>query len=628
MIRRHFRSPATAVAVFALTLSACGDQGPSATAVSSVAPSVGQPEPVAIVDLAHAVVQIVSYVDGRPDALGSGTLISADGLILTNAHVVYPEDGELDRLEIGVTEASDAVPEPTFLAEIAAADGALDLAVLRITERIDGGAVSDDLPHVELGQSDDLEIGDALRILGYPGIGGETITLTSGQVSGFVSEAGLGQRAWVKTDATIAGGNSGGLAANERGELIAVPTNAGATDEVVDCRAVRDTNRDGSIDDEDDCVPIGGFLNGLRPVELAMDMIKAVQAGVAYEPIAEYASPIGSTDLEDVYWTDPVFGTEATASDEPVGEAIAFATGATSVCAFWDYEGMQPGMGWSAEWSRDGRLDMQSSFAEGRWLLEPDGRFWACVEDNAGLDPGVYDVALLVEDEVFSTGYFHVGDGLATTNVTIRNAGEAAVCYLMTAPYVATVWGVDHLGEADVLSPGETVTFELVSDDYDFLGEDCDAGVLFEGPIVVPGGESVVLEWSENGLVFADDAGDPLGTDLQVGDCFNGDPGWTRANAEVVDCSTPHDQQIVGIVPYSSADGAFPGEAAIDQLGEETCYDAFEDFVGIGFQESRWYMTSWMPTPETWAAGSRVIICALHAEDESPIVGSMEGAGE
>lgn len=618
------------LAAIAVVVTACGGAtvSPSSEEADPSANAEPSSAPVRITDLAHAVVQIVSFVDDRPDALGSGTIISPDGLILTNAHVVYPEAGTLDRLEIGITDASDTPPEATFLAEVAAADGALDLAVLRITERIDGGEIGDDFPYVELGESDALEIGDALRILGYPGIGGETITLTSGQVSGFVSEAGLGQRAWVKTDATIAGGNSGGMAANDEGQLVAVPTNAGATDEVVDCRPLRDTNRDGEVDDDDDCVPIGGFLNGLRPVELARDMIDAVREGRAYEPIAEVAAPVDPADLDDVRWSDPIFGSDVTDDDRPIGETIAFDAGTTSVCAFWDYEGMQPGMTWSAEWSVDGELDEQSSFIEERWSLDEEGSFWVCVDDDTGLAEGVYDVAVLVGEEVFSTGFVHVGDGLATTEVSVHNASEETVCYLLAAPFTSTAWGPDRLGREDVLSPGDEVTFELVADSYDVRGEDCDGEAMFEEPVAVPGGTSMVVEWTGDEIVVRGDGGAPLAGDLQVGDCVGDDIGWTRANTDVVACSSPHRYQIVGIVPYVSADDAFPGDAAIDQLSEETCYDRFEAFVGTSYEESRWYMTAWLPTAETWAAGDRSILCTLHAEDEEPFVGSKEGSAE
>ena len=75
------------------------------------------------------------------------------------------------------------------------------------------------------------------------GIGGDTITFTQGTVSGFNAQQAIADRAWIKTDATIAGGNSGGLAANAAGEIIGIPTIAASNEQVdpVDCRVIVDT---------------------------------------------------------------------------------------------------------------------------------------------------------------------------------------------------------------------------------------------------------------------------------------------------------------------------------------------------------------------------------------------------
>jgi len=182
---------------------------------------------------------------------GSGTLLTPDGLILTNYHVQDTSDlvdmlpPEIELVEgimaVFMTTRSDQPPTPVFFAETAAADRGLDLAVMRITMDMDGSAVNPDklnLPYVPLGDSDELELGDTLNIFGYPTIGGETITFTSGNVSGFTSEAGIQGRAWIKTDATISGGNSGGTAVDENGLLVGVPTQAAVTEQVVDCRRV------------------------------------------------------------------------------------------------------------------------------------------------------------------------------------------------------------------------------------------------------------------------------------------------------------------------------------------------------------------------------------------------------
>ncbi|HSJ57831.1 MAG TPA: trypsin-like peptidase domain-containing protein, partial [Anaerolineae bacterium] len=203
-----------------------------------------------------AVVQIWWLVE-EPDGIygagmGSGTILSADGLILTNAHVAFPDEPGVDLLGVALTIKSDQPPQPAFIAEVAAADEALDLAVLRIVRTLDGSPVrasSLNLPFVPLGDSGALEVGDEIDIFVYPGIGGDTVTFTQGVVSGFSLEVGIEGRAWIKTDTTIAGGNSGGTSVDQNGLLVGVPTQAGSgsSGSTVDCRPVADTNRDGRV---------------------------------------------------------------------------------------------------------------------------------------------------------------------------------------------------------------------------------------------------------------------------------------------------------------------------------------------------------------------------------------------
>ncbi len=216
---------------------------------------------------------------------GSGTIISADGLILTNAHVVLPDKYfPVDALTIALTVEDDKPPVDMYTVEVLQADEALDIAVLQITADYDFNPIDKndlDLPFVPLGDADSLILGEAITILGYPGIGGATITLTAGEVSGFTQDPAYGDRAFIKTNATIAGGNSGGLAVDSEGRLIGVPTQLGygGDDQFVDCRVLADTNKDGYVNDQDSCVPTGGFINALRPINLAMPLIQAAENG-------------------------------------------------------------------------------------------------------------------------------------------------------------------------------------------------------------------------------------------------------------------------------------------------------------------------------------------------------------
>ncbi|GAB4470043.1 MAG: hypothetical protein Kow00124_05830 [Anaerolineae bacterium] len=174
----------------------------------------------------QAAVQIFamrSRSDFQPMWTGSGTIISPQGEILTNCHVACGAPV----LQILITSDPALPPEPRYYAEIRYYDEELDLALLEIVSDVNGGAPNlSGLSYLEIGDSDALRLGDPIRVFGYPGVGGETITFTAGSVSGFESATvgGRTQRVIIKTDADIASGNSGGTAVDLSGRLIGVPT--------------------------------------------------------------------------------------------------------------------------------------------------------------------------------------------------------------------------------------------------------------------------------------------------------------------------------------------------------------------------------------------------------------------
>ncbi len=434
--------------------------------------------------LAKTVVQIFG-VDSFGDAwTGSGTLISADGLILTNAHVVSDSYEEYEELTVAITNRTDEPPEVAYVAEVIAIDYALDLAVIQITSDLNGYPVVETFPFITLGDSDEIEIGDELRILGYPGIGGETITLTNGVVSGFTSERGVGGRAWIKTDATIAGGNSGGLAVDNEGRIIGVPTIAASgaeTGEFVDCRQIVDTNRDGFIDDLDTCVPVGGFINGLRPVSLALALIDAATSGDVYvskfEPEPE---PVGGFDTTFAVFSDIVFADGVTAYDEPTEALDAIPSGADEVCGFWDYEGMVDSASWDAIWFVDGEFNDEGSFIAETWEGGETGNWWVCVIAEDGLLGGTYELVLSVEGEYMGSGTVFVGGYHPPVELYIENGSSVPICYVYLVPPIAQNWGFDKLGMDYGIDTGETRIFQVPAGEYDLALDDCDQQPLIE----------------------------------------------------------------------------------------------------------------------------------------------------
>ena len=355
---------------------------PEATATLSTAPAdtdTGDVTPELILqedrqirlNLLRATVQIIALVkeEGRLQTMwtGSGTILGPDGMILTNAHVVTDPDPRYqpDALGVAITVRSDDLPELKYLAEVIVIEPTLDLAIIQIASDLSGNPIDPEklgLNYVSVGDSDTLELGDLVQILGYPGIGGETITFTEGVVSGFTREPGVDGRAYVKTDATIAGGNSGGLAANLSGEIIGVPTQVGygGAERFADCRYLADTNNDGTINEEDNCIPVGGFINAIRPVNLAKPLVEAARLGIV-PPIRKSEPP--ETTVGEYSFTNLVFAPDVTELEQPTQIVTQLSSGATYLYACWEYSGMADGVSWEAKWYRDGEYQEDVSLS-------------------------------------------------------------------------------------------------------------------------------------------------------------------------------------------------------------------------------------------------------------------------
>lgn len=173
--------------------------------------------------IARAAASVVELA--TPDSLGSGTLISADGWILTNAHVIG-DDPEVEIVVALLVDPSRPAQE-CLRAKVVRLDFERDLALLKVSSGLYGQPVPADflLPALELGDAASLELGAPLWLIGYPTTGGTasrvTLTATRGIVAGF-ERADFGRL--VKTDAEITQGNSGGAALDERGRLVGVPS--------------------------------------------------------------------------------------------------------------------------------------------------------------------------------------------------------------------------------------------------------------------------------------------------------------------------------------------------------------------------------------------------------------------
>lgn len=137
--------------------------------------------------------------------LGSGVVVSADGYILTNSHVVRGAD----TIKVSLNDGRE------LTAKVVGTDPETDLAVIKVDAK--------DLPAITFTDSDKVEVGDKVLAVGNPfGIGQ---TVTSGMVSGLGrATLGLDYEDFIQTDAAINPGNSGGALVDAHGRLIGINT--------------------------------------------------------------------------------------------------------------------------------------------------------------------------------------------------------------------------------------------------------------------------------------------------------------------------------------------------------------------------------------------------------------------
>lgn len=260
---------------------------------------------------------------------GSGVIVDNElGLILTNAHVAQPQaigQGlplEDDTTKCGLQCAPVMSTEmlatggpnpkalvvyvakdrgspalPKFWAEPVAWDGFLDVAVLKITRLYNGSddfstapiagpSNFEDLPEVPLGNSSELQSGDAIKVFGYPGVqGSQTPSLIPGTLSSAVGENRLaakwGEQAneaiW-NFSGQIEHGNSGGLAVDdETHQMVGIPT--------------------WLVPDRATGAPV---YSRFRPIDFVKPVLEAAQQGKKY--VSPYATPGGDADVDFLGW--------------------------------------------------------------------------------------------------------------------------------------------------------------------------------------------------------------------------------------------------------------------------------------------------------------------------------------
>ena len=152
-----------------------------------------------------------NFAPSRPrvqNSLGSGVILSEDGYVVSNYHVV----GQADEIKVVLNDRRE------FDATVLLSDPQADLAILKLE-----GA--EDMPHLDLRDSDTVEVGELVLAIGNPFGVGQTVS--SGIVSGLArsgTATGNERGYFIQTDAPINPGNSGGALIDINGDLIGVNT--------------------------------------------------------------------------------------------------------------------------------------------------------------------------------------------------------------------------------------------------------------------------------------------------------------------------------------------------------------------------------------------------------------------
>jgi serine protease Do len=142
----------------------------------------------------------------RQQGLGSGVVVTKDGYILTNNHVV---DGA-DEVKVTLQDGRE------FTAKVIGRDPKSDVAVIKIDAK--------DLPAVQMADSDKVEVGDVVLAVGNPFGIGQTVTTGIVSATGRAGAIGLDYEDFIQTDAAINPGNSGGALVDSEGRLIGINT--------------------------------------------------------------------------------------------------------------------------------------------------------------------------------------------------------------------------------------------------------------------------------------------------------------------------------------------------------------------------------------------------------------------
>ncbi|MEX1018293.1 MAG: serine protease [Litorilinea sp.] len=336
-----------------------------------------------------ATVQIIMPDENIEDiSLGSGTIMNDSGLVLTNHHVVEGNASnglmnEAGTVLIALTPddlRGEAVLK--YFGVVVKTDPELDLALVQINALLDDPEAA--LPAnlgltaIPRGDTSELMISDTINIFGYPGIGGNTPTLTRGLVSGFLDDDRNGIYEWIKTDAVLSSGNSGGLATNDQGQFVGVPT-------------------------------AGRFIDASQ-----LGLVRSGDLALAF---VDGYFPTATTDGPAIPVVE--FATGVNRRNEPINPARHFASGTTDIYAVFQHRNFGDGLPFSAIWRLGDEVLARDDF---QWDDGASGATWVSLNIEQGLSDGYLELEMLFNNTVVYRGGVTLGEG--RPSLPVGEAGE------------------------------------------------------------------------------------------------------------------------------------------------------------------------------------------------------------
>ncbi len=343
---------------------------------------------------------------------GTGTIVSRSGLILANAHdTVQSADCPGETLVIALSVRLDEPPIAQYRAEIAQFDTGLDLVLLRITKELDGRLVDTSalaLPFVELADSSSVTLDETITVVGYPGIGNDPVAVVRGTVNGFVVEPRSSEAAWMKTSAVIPGMMSGGGAYNQQGQLVGIPTTAPLSSDS-SCSPIQDTNQDGLVNSDDICIPVGGFINSLRPSNFARPLLRGASLELRVDDLTTNQDAFPVVTSAAPTFKRLFFSPSVNEAGMPVSVIRNLPAGSNSLFLFFDYENFTPETIYELRVTTNGIPNPTFSLAPVRWSGGNRGQ-WYIGSSGQPWPNGIYEFTLFANGVAAPTARLVIGE--------------------------------------------------------------------------------------------------------------------------------------------------------------------------------------------------------------------------